>query len=153
MLTLVKENIITFTRLPYSICKGYNVIITEDVNGKEVVSREYIENPKVPLIVKERVELEYNAKLKWELPRYITTTSSDTLKVWVNNVELDIKSYTYSPSLRMLSINSDISEKDLIEAEYTVDRIEIIKNTQNDIQIKVYPVYNESHKIGQHSVI
>lgn len=153
MLTLVKENIITFTRLPYSICKGYNLITIEDVNGNKVESREYIENPKVPLMVKERIELEYNPKLKWELPKYITTTSTDTLKVWINNVELDIESYTYSPTLKMLTINSDISKKDLIEVEYTVDRIEIRKNTQNDIQFKVYPVYNEGHKIGQHSVI
>lgn len=154
MLSLVKENILTFTRLPYSICSGYRIITIENVKGNEVESEEYIDNPKVPLMISERLELEYNPKRKWSLPNDATTTSTDSLKVWVNNVQLDIDSYIYSPNLKMLFIvNEDIHENDLIEVEYTVDRIEIRKTTQNDVRFKVYPVFNESHKIGQHTVI
>lgn len=153
MLSLVKESVLTFARLPYSICCGYKIITIENVNGKDVQSEEYIDNPKVPLMVYERMELEYNDRHKWDLPKYATTTSTDSLKVWVNNIELDIDGYTYSSSLKMLTINQNINVNDLIEIEYAVDRIEIKRKSQNEINFKVYPIFNESHKIGQHSVI
>lgn len=153
MLSLVKENILTFTRLPYSICKGYKVITIEKVDGKEIESEEYIENPKVPLIVAERKELEYNPKQRWSLPRYATTTSTDSLRVWINNIELETDGYVYSPNLRMLAINQQLTENDLIEIEYSVDRIQMIKKSQNEINFKIYPIFNECHRIGQHSVI
>ena len=155
MINIVTENIITFTRLPYSLCKGYRLIVTEIVNGSEVTHEEpgMIENPKVPTLVSERKELDYNYKKKWSLPSDAIISSSDDLKVWINNILVNTNSYTYSPNIKMLEIGIELSKDDLIEIEYNVDRISLKRNSMNETRYTIIPVFHNSHHIGQHTVL
>lgn len=154
MLNIVTENIITFSRLSDVMCTGYKIITRETVApGTIITHEEIIDNPKAPNLIKERTELEYNSKQKWSLSDDIAATATDSLSVWVNNVLLNTNQYTYSPILKMLTIELELNYYDLIEVEYDVDRIEIKRNSMNPSTYEIIPILKESYKIGQHVVL
>lgn len=154
ILNAITKNTITFTRISNDACIGYKIIAEEVINGeiKEYLLAE-IQNPKAPMPVNERAELEYNQDCKWDLPKDVLGTGSDSVKVWVNNVEIDTGQYTFSPKLRVLYIDCKLAPNDLIQIEYSVDRISYTHNTQNVCTYKVTPVFKNTHTIGQHTVL
>lgn len=154
ILSAIIKNTITFTRVSNDACIGYKIIANEIING---VSKEYllteISNPKAPTPVKEKVDLVYNKDCKWNLPADILGTGSDSVKVWINNVEINTRQYTFSPKLKVIYIDCKLTPNDLIQVEYSVDRISYTHNTQNVCTYKVTPVFKNTHTIGQHTIL
>lgn len=154
MLSIVTKTTVTFTRLSYSVCKGYEIYATETIGDEEVTHLvEIIDNPKVPNLIKERRQLEYNERQRWELARDTLALASDSIDLYVNNIQLNTNHYTYSQNIKILSIHSKISKNDLIEIEYNVDRVQREYPSTNEVKYKVIPIFNDSHKIGQHIVL
>lgn len=154
MLSIVTKNVITFTRLPYSTCSGYEIYAVETISGSEVTHLvEKIDNIKVPNLIKEKKMLEYNSLQKWTLPKDVLALATDSIDVYINNVQTNTNHYTYSPSLRILTIHSKLTANDLIEIEYNVDRIKLEYSSTGTTKYKVMPIFNESHKIGQHTIL
>lgn len=149
MIKLVEENIITFERLPYYLCEGYNLKITYSDGIEEII---YIENTKVANFIKEKKELQYNAELLWILPSDICAISAADIKVYINNVEINTNYYNYNISSRMISIDAlDIIENDTIEVEFDVDKMQYIHNSEKTCEYYVYPIFKNNYKIGQHT--
>lgn len=149
MLKLVKENIITFERLSYYLCEGYNLKIIYDEGIEETI---YIENTKASNFIKEKKELQYNSELLWILPSNICATSAADIKVYINNVELNTNYYDYNKASKMISINEvDVTKNDVIEVEFDTDKIQYIHNSEKTCKYYVYPVFKNNYKIGQHT--
>lgn len=149
MLKLVKENIITFERLSYYLCEGYNLKIIYDEGIEEII---YIENTKAANFIKEKKELQYNSELLWILPSNICATSAVDIKVYINNVELNTNYYDYNKASRMISIHEiDLTKNDVIEVEFDTDKIQYIHNSEKTCKYYVYPVFKNNYKIGQHT--
>lgn len=149
MLRLVNENVITFERLPYYLCEGYNLKITYSDGIEETI---YIENTKASNFIKEKQELEYNSGLLWALPDDICATSAADIKVYINSVEISTNYYNYNISSRMMSIDSlDVTPNDTIEVEFDVDKIQYVHNSDKTCEYYVYPIFKNNYKIGQHT--
>ena len=149
MLKLVKENIITFERLSYYLCEGYNLKIIYDEGIEEII---YIKNTKAANFIKEKKELQYNSELLWILPSNIYATSAADIKVYINNVELNTNYYDYNKASRMISIHEiDLTKNDVIEVEFDTDKIQYIHNSEKTCKYYVYPVFKNNYKIGQHT--
>ena len=154
MLSLVTKNILTFARLPYSICSGYKIYSIEVVDSVEVTHLiETVENNKAPNIILEKATLKCNPKKRWELSKHILALDSYSINVFINNIQISTNNYTYIPGINILSIHSNISANDLIEIEYNVDKMKVEYAAINNTSYKVVPIFNESHKIGQHTVL
>ena len=149
MLKLVDENIITFERLPYYLCKGYNLNITYSDGIEETI---YIENTKAANFIKERKELQYNSELLWILSGDICATSAVDIKVYINTIEINTNYYNYNKSSRMMSIDTlDITPNDIIEVEFDVDKMQYVHNSEKTCEYYVYPIFKNNYKIGQHT--
>lgn len=149
MLKLVKENVITFERLPYYLCEGYNLEITYSDGIEETI---YIENTKAANYIKERKELEYNVSLLWTLPDDIYAESAADIKVYINSVEISTNYYNYNISSRMMSIDSlNVIKNDVIEVEFDTDKMQYIHNSEKTCKYYVYPIFKNNYKIGQHT--
>lgn len=154
MLSIVTNTTVTFTRLSYNICSGYEIYAIEKVAGADVTHLvETIDNPKVPNLVPERATLDWNARQRWELPRDVLALASDSINVYLNNVQVNTNNYTFSSEFRTLLIHTKLGPNDLIEIEYNVDRIERHYPSVNNVRYKVIPIFNQSHKLGQHIVL
>lgn len=151
---LVSRNTISFTRLPYNICTGYKIYAKEYVSG---TITEYlldtIQNLKTTAMTVERKTFQYNLYKEWQLPEDATASTSQEAKVYINNVELDTTMYTYNPTFKTLKIHCPITENDLIEAEYCVDRITYQHATPFPCEYKIVPIYRNSHTFGQHTLL
>lgn len=149
MLKLVKENIITFERLPYYLCEGYNLKITYSDGIEETI---YIQNTKAANFIKERKELEYNSELLWILPADICAVSAADIKVYINNVQINTNYYNYNKLGRMISVDSiNITPNDIVEVEFDVDKIQYVHNSEKTCDYYVYPIFKNNYKIGQHT--
>jgi hypothetical protein len=149
MLRLVNENVITFERLPYYLCEGYNLKITYSDGIEETI---YIQNTKASNFIKEKQELEYNSGLLWTLPDDICATSAADIKVYINSVEISTNYYNYNISSRMMSIDSlDVTPNDTIEVEFDVDKMQYVHNSDRTCEYYVYPIFKNNYKIGQHT--
>lgn len=149
MLKLVKENIITFERLPYYLCEGYNLKIIYSDGIEEPI---YIKNTKAANFIKERKELQYNPELLWTLSSDICATSTADMKVYINNVRISTNYYNYNISSRMMSIDSlNITQNDIIEVEFDVDKMLYVHNSERTCKYYVYPIFKNNYKIGQHT--
>lgn len=155
MLSLVNKTTLTWSRLPYDICKGYTVNAITKVSGKVTsVKLDDVDNPKVPNLVAERQVLKFNTLRKWQLPADVVAGGSDDIKVYINNVQITTNSYTYNPNIRVLYLN-DTGENNntLIEIEYYTDKVLYVCKTNIICEYEVIPIYNESYRIGQHTVL
>lgn len=149
MLKLVDENIITFERLPYYLCKGYNLNITYSDGIEETI---YIENTKSANYIREKKELEYNAELLWTLPADIYAENASEIKVYVNNVEINTNYYNYNISSRMMSIDVlNITANDIVEVEFDEDKMQYIHSSEKTCAYYIYPIFRNNYKIGQHT--
>ncbi len=149
MLKLVNENIITFERLPYYLCEGYNLKITYGDGIEETI---YIENTKSANYIKEKKELDYNEELLWTLPDDICAENAAEIKVYVNNVEISTNYYNYNISSRMMSIDGlNVTANDTIEVEFDADKIQYSHSSEKTCTYYVYPIFKNNYKIGQHT--
>lgn len=149
MLKLVKENIITFERLPYYLCEGYNLKITYSDDIEETI---YIQNTKAANFIKETKELEYNSELLWILPADICAASAADIKVYINNVQITTNYYNYNKLGRMISVDAiNITPNDVVEVEFDVDKIQYVHNSEKTCEYYVYPIFKNNYKIGQHT--
>lgn len=156
MLSIVNTNSLTFTRLSYSICSGYIINAITIVDGvKTSIKIDEIVNPKMPNLIKEKQVLQYNDKRKWELPIDIIATASDSIKVYINNVQITTNAYTYSPNIKLLYLNetTNITANTLIEIEYDTDKVLYVCKTDIICDYEIVPIYNENYRIGQHTIL
>lgn len=155
MLSLVNKTTLTWSRLPYDICSGYTVNAITVVDGKRTsIKLDDVDNPKVPNLVAERQVLKFNSLRKWVMPADIVAGSSDDIKVFINNVQITTNSYTYNPNIGVLYLN-DTGENNnvLIEIEYYTDKVLYVCKTNIICEYEILPIYNESYRIGQHTVL
>jgi hypothetical protein len=156
MLSIVNNTSLTFKRLPYSMCSGYIINAITMVDGKRTAIKvDEISNPKVPNLVSERMTLKYNELRKWELPDEVVASASDGIKVYINNVQITTNSYTYSPNIKMLYFNksSNIDANTLIEIEYNTDKVLYVCKTDINSEFEVVPIYQETFRVGQHTIL
>ena len=147
MLNLVIKNTITFDRIPYYLCAGYNVKITYNDNTSETI---YIKNTQTSNNVLEEKELEYNVDLTWRLPNNLIATSAADIKIFVNNTELDLLYYNYNKLDNLITIdNINVTKNDIIKVQYQCDKIIYEHNTHEKCKYEIFPVYKNNYKIGQ----
>lgn len=145
------EVTITFTRIPNIECIGYE-IYSHDENEETLIT--YIKNPRTNTNIFERKEYEYNEDLKFDLPDDVIAASSNDIKVYINNVEINISNYAYDDYKKRVEVYKDtVIENDLIEIEYKVDRIKYIHVTNKAFKYRVKPIYEKNFIIGQHSLL
>ena len=151
MLNLVVNNTITFNRIPYYLCSGYNIKITYNDNASEIV---YVENTQSSNPIKELQEFDYNVDLTWKLPSNVIATSATDIKVFINSVEIDTMYFNYNKLENLITIDGiDVTPNDIVKIEYNCDKILYEHNTTNLCSYKIYPIYKNNYKIGQHTKI
>ena len=149
MLNLVIKNSITFDRMPYYLCAGYNIKITYNNKTSETI---YIENTPASNSVLEEKELEYNVDLTWKLPDNLIATNTNDIKVFINEIEIDTLYYNYNKASNLISIdNLDVTKNDIIKIQYECDKIIYEHNTHEKCKYEIFPVYRNNYKIGQHT--
>lgn len=149
MLNLVIKNTITFIRMPYYLCSGYNLKITYEDGTSEII---YIENTQTPNEVIEEKEFDYNIDLTWKLPDYIVATSTEDIIVFINGTEISSIYYNYNKLGNLISIdNLDVTKNDIVKMQYKCDKIIYEHNTHKKCKYEVFPIYKNSYKLGQHT--
>lgn len=146
---LVIKNSITFDRIPYYLCKGYNLKITYD-NG--VIENLYIDNFKASTNIEVEKEYDYNPDLTWKLPNNVVASNATDIKVFINGAQIEALYYNYNKLKNLITIDGlNITKNDLIKIVYMCDKIVYEHNTHCKCKYEIFPVFRNNYKIGQHT--
>lgn len=148
------ENTITFSRIKSLKCISYKMYANEKIGEKwQSYLLEEIPNPKVEVLLNESKVLEYNSNQKWDVSKAISGTVSKSIRVSVNNIELNNSNYTFNSRFKILYIHIELSPADFIEIQYQVDKIKYVHKTLNKCEYSVVPVFDKQYLTGQHSLL
>lgn len=151
ILNLISKNTITFSRIKDYSCIGYNIY--GKIDKEEYKLLDYIENNSYFSPILETQSLEYDGESKeWNLSSDAILNSTSSVKLYINDKLIPIKSYTISYNLYKIYIDIDLKKDDLIVAKYYVDRIKYIHSANRKYFYKVLPVY-KNIQLGQHSLL
>ncbi|MGX9755923.1 hypothetical protein ACWYRQ_06585 [Clostridioides difficile] len=148
------ENTITFSRIKSLKCISYKMYANEKIGEKwQSYLLAEIPNPKVEVLLNESKVLEYNSDQKWDVSKAISGTVSKSVRVSVNNIELNNSNYTFNSKFKILYIHIELSPTDFIEIQYQVDKIKYVHKTLNKCEYSVVPVFDKHYLTGQHSLL
>lgn len=156
---VLRKNI-KFKRLNNKHVKGYEIYgIFQDPSYGSGVREELLDsfpNPDEPNTDLSSITLEYNENVTWELPSDLYTDRDHKFKIFINNVVLSTLYYQYNKYSRLLTIDSNlkvIEPTDIIRLDYYRDMISKTYMVQEDCSIRVKPIFAETYKYGNHSII
>ncbi|MCC0635224.1 hypothetical protein [Clostridioides sp. ES-S-0001-02] len=148
------ENTITFSRIKNLKCISYKLYVNEKIGERwQSYLLAEIPNPKVEVLLNESKVLEYNSNQKWDVSKAISGTVSKSIKVSVNNIELNNRNYTFNSKFKILYIHIELSPTDFVEIQYQVDKIKYVHKTLNKCEYSVVPVFDKQYLTGQHSLL
>ncbi|MCC0638947.1 MULTISPECIES: hypothetical protein [unclassified Clostridioides] len=148
------ENTITFSRIKNLKCISYKLYVNEKIGERwQSYLLAEIPNPKVEVLLNENKVLEYNSNQKWDVSKAISGTVSKSIKVSVNNIELNNRNYTFNSKFKILYIHIELSPTDFVEIQYQVDKIKYVHKTLNKCEYSVVPVFDKQYLTGQHSLL
>lgn len=115
-----------------------------------------IENPNIPSLVKNQIDLEYSNNNTWSLPKNIFMDRDHEIIILVDNIQISKLYYTVNKTAKLFTINTNkitINKDTKITIIYYQDIIEKSYMLEKDCEIFVKPVIIDSYHYGQHNII
>ena len=154
------QKTISFKRLKSKNIKSYKVytktIDSNYASGIRTDLIDEIENPSIPSPYLKKITLPYSINNTWKLPDDIYMDKDHPFRVIVDGNQISSLYYTANKLTNLLTINSNtmmISSSTVIEIEYFQDIIVKSYMVEQDCEIIVEPVFQNTYNYGKHNII